>query len=92
MFFNKQDLFKSKISLYPLSKLFQDYQGDDTVADSLEFIKDQFKQRFRGKEGSYHVFVTCSLDFDELDGALEKIRQLMITKQDTRFFTYVKCF
>lgn len=101
MFFNKHDLFEKKISKYPLSELFDDYKGmrrmsfsrsisnlmigDDTLEDSVEFIMSQFKNRYHGSEDHYHVFITCSLDWNELDEAIAKIREIM-KKQDEKLW------
>ena len=42
----------------------------------------QFKNKFQGSDENYHVFITCSLDFNELEEALAKVKEILKRKNE----------
>lgn len=60
LFFNKIDVFEKKIPHSPLKHSFVEYTGPPTKDDSLEFIREKYLSRARGRL----VFdrVMCSVD------------------------------
>jgi len=72
--FNKEDLFKCKIQVQPISQYFDEFIGDDTYDNSLKFIQTQFERIFHGNKSRYTAFVTCTLDTDSVMRTMEQIQ------------------
>jgi len=67
VFYNKVDLFRTKMKTQPMSDLFEDFVGEDTYENSLKYIQNQFESRFSGSKERYSSFVTCSLDTESIE-------------------------
>jgi len=80
VFYNKEDLFREKITHFPLTQLFDDFSGKDNYEDSLKYIQKLFESKFGGDETHYHPYVTCSLDSKCLEKALEQIKKIIKDK------------
>merc|ERR1712154_565984 len=44
LFLNKCDLFREKLAKKQLRDCFEDYEGDNSYADAVEFVKRRFLQ------------------------------------------------
>jgi len=77
MFFNKDDVFREKVTSKKFFQHFPDYKGDKSYDSCLEYVINLFKKKFGGSEASFHPFVTVSLDHTSIKAALEHVKALL---------------
>eukprot|EP01120_Amphizonella_sp_Union-15-10_P006107 TRINITY_DN1912_c0_g1_i1.p1 TRINITY_DN1912_c0_g1~~TRINITY_DN1912_c0_g1_i1.p1 ORF type:complete len:355 (+),score=75.58 TRINITY_DN1912_c0_g1_i1:3-1067(+) len=78
LFLNKSDLFKTKIQTSPLENLFPNYTGGSDFEKGTEFIKDRFKETFKGE--LMYTYVTCSLNTENIKSVFDSVTEI-VTKQ-----------
>jgi GTPase SAR1 family protein len=83
LFFNKKDLFSSKLKTTSISVCFPEYTGAQNVESSLRYIKDQFIQNKPANKLMY-THVCCAVDVpsmkDLLSTVLESIMEINMKK------------
>lgn len=87
-FFNKDDLFKAKLSSHPLSEYIDNFDGPDNYQNSLNFIMQLFESRFGGRNKQrpldhYHPLVTCAMDTANLKEIMERVHGVISKIQFT---------
>jgi len=86
VFFNKSDIFETKIQTRPLSMCFQDYElfaekftGNQTELEkSCEYIKEQYNRLFNGTR--LYTFITCALDTRNCERVFVAVRDAVLSK------------
>jgi hypothetical protein len=61
---NKKDIFELKLPHSPLAVCFEDYHGDNSYDDAVEYVTQQFLRR-KGRQNVY-VHVTCATNTDNM--------------------------
>jgi len=77
MFFNKDDVFREKVTSKKFFQHFPDYKGDKSYESCLDFVIGLFKQKFGGDDAAFHPFVTVSLEQGSIKEALEQVKALL---------------
>lgn len=72
--FNKEDLFRKKITTQPISQYFDDFNEEDNFENSLKYIQSQFERIFQGNKSRYTCFVTCLLETGSVAKTIESIQ------------------
>jgi len=86
VFFNKSDIFETKIVIRPLNMCFQDYEnfaekftGNQTDFEkSCEYIKEQYNRVFNGTR--LYTFITCALDTRNCERVFVAVRDAVLSK------------
>jgi hypothetical protein len=67
---NKKDMMEAKIPTSPLSVIFPEYAGGDSVEFTLEFIKEQFLARVPEHQHRIRIFF--------INSTVESIEEVLI--------------
>jgi len=86
IFFNKSDLFETKIQSRPLSQCFQDFEAftekftknETEFEKSCEYIKEQYNRVFNGTR--LYTFITCALDTKNCEKVFTAVRDAVLSK------------
>ena len=76
---NKTDLFKDKISRYPLTNCFPEYQGESNFEETLNYIRQQFENQNNGSKEIYTHF-TCATDTSNIRFVFEAVLNELMSK------------
>jgi len=75
VFYNKLDVFKEKLASAPISTYFSEFQGHSDWETSLNFIKTQFSNLYRGN--NMMNFVTCTIDTSNIDTVFRSLTDVI---------------
>ena len=83
LFFNKVDLFTTKISRIPLTVCWPTFEGPYTLQGSLDFIRTQFENSFTKSTNKGHVYsyFTCATDTDKMQYTFDVSITILIRKK-----------
>jgi len=77
---NKRDLFAEKIKRVPLTVCFQDYKGDNSYENAVEYIKLQFEARNKTPTKQIYTHVTCATDTDNMRHVINAVKDILIRR------------
>lgn len=79
LFLNKKDLFAEKIQEIPLTVCFDEYVGDSTYDDGVEFIKAQFERLNQNpREKQIYTHITCATDRGNVEKVFNDVQHIVI--------------
>jgi len=81
LFLNKSDLFEEKVRNVPINvaPCFSAYDGvNDSMQDSLAFIKNVFNQTNKNAARSIFTHVTCATNKDQIEKVFNDVQTMII--------------
>ena len=74
LFLNKKDLFAEKIKTVELSKTFPEYNGGDNYDKGIEFMKQLYLSKVKGRPTEdIFTHVTCALDTEQIKVVFQSV-------------------
>jgi len=80
LFLNKIDLFTEKINTVPITVAFPDYQGDNSLQSTTEYIRKKFESYNRRVNKRIYTHLTCATDSTNITKVFSAIKDI-ITRQ-----------
>lgn len=85
LFLNKEDLFRKKIAVTPLSETYKKYKGGDDFNKATEFIRSLFMDRVRAsaRVGIDNIAckVTCAIDTENIRFVFGAVQQYIFKER-----------
>jgi len=78
LFFNKRDLFETKIKGTDLNVCFKNYTGGCNYDNALAFIQKEFKDKNQDEGRQIYCHVTCATDTTNIKNVFEAIKNFII--------------
>jgi len=78
LFFNKDDIFKEKISKSHLKDTFPDYDGDSSYESAYEFIKTKFTSMNTNPDRTIHTQTTIATDIDNIRKVMDDVKDILL--------------
>jgi GTPase SAR1 family protein len=85
LFMNKSDLFRLKIATKPLTICFPEYDGRGSIADTAEYITNQFKKEYvpsaaKGRDNKQiYTHLTCAIDRGNVKKIFDDVQHCVVT-------------
>uniref|UniRef100_A0A3P8X659 Guanine nucleotide-binding protein G(o) subunit alpha-like n=2 Tax=Cynoglossus semilaevis TaxID=244447 RepID=A0A3P8X659_CYNSE len=79
LFLNKNDLFEKKISRTPLSTCFPEYNGPNTYADAIAYIRTVYESKDRTPGKYVYSHVTCATDTKNINIVFAAVTDVIIS-------------
>lgn len=80
LFLNKIDIFRSKFSTSPLSKLFPDFTHDSDVEEGIAYISAKFASLNKIQDRKIFTHLTCATDTECIRKVFESVKQDLIKR------------
>jgi len=82
IFFNKEDIFREKIEdkKVPLSVCFDDYKGEQTFRETLNFIINKFLELNREREKKIYKHTTIATNTENIQWVFDDIQNAIMDK------------
>jgi len=78
LFLNKMDLFEAKITKYPLSRCFPEYQGANTYGEAAQYIQLKFEALNRKDGKEIYTHFTCATDTTNIQFVFDAVTDVII--------------
>jgi len=78
VFLNKSDLFKEKISKFPLSDTFPEYKGGDDFDKATRFISDKFEAQNTNPNKPLYFHITNATDTKQIEVVLNIVKDVIL--------------
>ena len=79
LFLNQKDVFAIKLTKYPLTVCFEDYDGDNTYDDGVKYIKNLFLDRNKNpREKQVYTHITCATDRTNMEKVFGDVQHIVI--------------
>jgi guanine nucleotide-binding protein G(i) subunit alpha len=78
LFLNKMDLFEAKITKYPLSRCFPEYQGANTYGEAAQYIQLKFEALNRKDGKEIYTHFTCATDTGNIVFVFDAVTDVII--------------
>jgi len=79
LFLNKRDLFSAKVKHVTIESCFPDYCGNNSYADSLQYITKQFLEKNSSSGRPVYVHVTCATDKSNIAFVFDSAKDVILT-------------
>ncbi|KAI8977923.1 guanine nucleotide binding protein, alpha subunit [Pilobolus umbonatus] len=83
LFLNKIDIFKEKLSQYPLKNSFNDYSGPDSYESCSSYISKQFLSLNQSDSKQIYTHFTCATDTQQIIFVMTAVNDI-ITQNNLR--------
>lgn len=83
LFFNKEDLFRDKITRVDLSTCFPDYTGGKDYDKACTFIRDKFVSLNKNPKKQIYSKVTCATDTKNIELVFAATKNMILQRQLT---------
>jgi len=81
LFFNKDDLFKAKISRVDLNRCFPEYSGGKDYESALAFIREKFLSLNQNPSKQIFAKVTCATDTKNIEAVFAATKNIILQRQ-----------
>jgi len=81
LFFNKDDLFRAKISRVDLNVCFPEYTGGKDYEKACNFIRDKFLSLSKNQTKQIYTRVTCATDTKNIELVFSATRNMILQRQ-----------
>lgn len=78
LFFNKIDLFKEKIVISPMDRVFRDYTGGMDYELATQYIHDRFVNLNQGSYKQIYVQFTCATDTNQMKFVMSSVSDIIL--------------
>jgi len=78
LFFNKDDIFRSKIKSSFLKSTFPDYDGDNDYHSAFDFIKNKFTSLNTNPDRTIYTQTTVATDIDNIRHAMDEVKDIIL--------------
>ncbi|OBZ87033.1 Guanine nucleotide-binding protein subunit alpha, partial [Choanephora cucurbitarum] len=78
LFLNKIDIFKEKLSRYPLKESFSDFNGQETYESASDYILNRFVSLNQSDSKQIYTHFTCATDTQQIRFVMAAVNDIII--------------
>jgi GTPase SAR1 family protein len=83
LFLNKSDILEQKLKAVPFAMYQPDYKGDNSFLNVVEYLKKQFRSRFKQTNKQCYMHVTCATDTNNIATVFDAVRAIIFRQHLT---------